>query len=190
LHIINATEPAGVDEGGAMARHLMLEVLAGAFLVVLAACAAGDPAPQGESNPTSITTVVPATPDDPTWAKVTSSPAAPPETTPPAASETTATPDLGPALISATWSDTNQAEGGRSLAVVPAAWVRDSFSEAALTQLWAEVIAAQPDADTPGMYDQLVCHALGAPHKASWNIEPWRPDVGLPAVIAAACNPG
>ncbi len=39
------------------------------------------------------------------------------------------------------------------------------------------------------MHDQLTCHALGAPDKETWNLEPWRPDVGLLAVLAAACNP-
>jgi hypothetical protein len=39
------------------------------------------------------------------------------------------------------------------------------------------------------MHDQLVCHGIGAPDKATWNLEPWRPDVGLLAVLAAGCNP-
>ncbi|MBC7292192.1 MAG: DUF2599 domain-containing protein, partial [Actinotalea sp.] len=45
------------------------------------------------------------------------------------------------------------------------------------------------DATGPGMRDQLECHALGAPDKESWNLEPWRPDVGLLATLAARCNP-
>ena len=39
------------------------------------------------------------------------------------------------------------------------------------------------------MYDQLACHAVGAPDKAAWNLVPWRPDVGTVAAFAAACNP-
>jgi hypothetical protein len=39
------------------------------------------------------------------------------------------------------------------------------------------------------MRDQLACHALGAPDKATWNLEPWRPDVGLLLIMAAGCNP-
>ena len=34
-----------------------------------------------------------------------------------------------------------------------------------------------------------VLDAIGAPDKATWNLEPWRPDVGLFAVLAGACNP-
>ncbi|QAY71942.1 DUF2599 domain-containing protein [Xylanimonas protaetiae] len=96
------------------------------------------------------------------------------------------TVDHGPALESATWGER---EGGRSLIVVPAPWVRTSGDLAAVDALWAEVLAVHPDADTPGMEDQLVCHALGAPDKDTWNLEPWRPDVGLVAVLQARCNP-
>ncbi|CPU68017.1 Protein of uncharacterised function (DUF2599) [Mycobacteroides abscessus] len=52
-----------------------------------------------------------------------------------------------------------------------------------------QVVAAEPEADTPTMHDQLVCHAVGAPDKATWNLEPWRPDVGLLATMSARCNP-
>ena len=85
----------------------------------------------------------------------------------------------------ATWGE---AEGGRSLAVDPTAWVR-SGGDASERVGWAAVIAAQPDADTPGMHDQFTCHVLGAPDKATWNLEPWRPEVGLLATLVARCNP-
>ncbi|BDZ41566.1 hypothetical protein GCM10025865_08650 [Paraoerskovia sediminicola] len=88
-------------------------------------------------------------------------------------------------LESATWGT---AEGGRSLAVDPTEWARHA-GVAGLDATWAAVVAAQPDADTPGMRDQLECHALGAPDKATWNLEPWRPDVGLVEVALARCNP-
>ncbi len=96
------------------------------------------------------------------------------------------TADHGPALVSATWGE---AEGGRSLAVVPADWVRTAEDFTAVEALWAEIVEAQPEADTPVMYDQLVCHAVGARDKGAWNLEPWRPDVGLVAVLRARCNP-
>lgn len=89
------------------------------------------------------------------------------------------------AVTSLTWGDR---EGGRSLAVVPTAWARGGH-EAALELLRAELHAAEPESATAVMDDQLVCHTLGAPDKGSWNLEPWRPDVGLLGVLAAACNP-
>ncbi|MCB7135165.1 DUF2599 domain-containing protein [Cellulosimicrobium marinum] len=88
-------------------------------------------------------------------------------------------------LRSAEWGEN---EGGRSLAVDPTAWAR-SAGVAGRAVLWEALVAAEPEAGTPGMHDQLVCHALGAPDKATWNLEPWRPDVGLVAVVAARCNP-
>ncbi|MFC6010535.1 DUF2599 domain-containing protein [Nocardia lasii] len=59
---------------------------------------------------------------------------------------------------------------------------------------WQEILALDPTADAPGMRDQFVCHwvwaRMVAPDKPSWNLEPWRPDVGYQAVVAANCNPG
>ncbi|PJI93810.1 DUF2599 domain-containing protein [Luteimicrobium subarcticum] len=86
---------------------------------------------------------------------------------------------------SATWG---VAEGGRSLAVDPNAWAR-AAGQAGAAATWTAVTTAHPDADTPGMHDQLLCHAIGAPDKATWNLEPWRPDVGLVETVAARCNP-
>jgi len=37
--------------------------------------------------------------------------------------------------------------------------------------------------------DQLLCHADFAVLKPTWNLETWRPDVGLARTIAALCNP-
>ena len=59
------------------------------------------------------------------------------------------------------------------------------LGEAAL----AAVVALAPEADTNGMHDQFLCHALGAADKATWNLEPWRPDVGSMATLVARCNP-
>ncbi len=85
-------------------------------------------------------------------------------------------------------TDWGEREGGRSLAVDPTAWAR-SAGQAGRELVWAQVVAAEPEADTPTMHDQLVCHAVGAPDKATWNLEPWRPDVGLLATMSARCNP-
>lgn len=119
-----------------------------------------------------------------------------PEATPTPASPSPtpeATLPATPALSSATWS-TRDDEGGRTLMIVPAPWARDALRDPAqitevVEHLWSELIAAVPEADTTGMHDQFLCHAWGAPDKASWNIEPWRPDVGLTATLAARCNP-
>ena len=91
----------------------------------------------------------------------------------------------GRALAGAQWGER---EGGRSLAVAPTPWARRS-GQAGQVGVWSELVAAVPEADTPVMRDQLTCHVLGAPDKETWNLEPWRPDVGLLGVLAAACNP-
>ncbi|GEL97948.1 DUF2599 domain-containing protein [Cellulomonas terrae] len=89
------------------------------------------------------------------------------------------------AVESAVWGEN---EGGRSLAVTPSAWAR-ARGQAAQEGLWAQVVALAPDADTPGMKAQLECHELGAPDKATWNLEPWRPDVDAIEMIRERCNP-
>jgi hypothetical protein len=88
-------------------------------------------------------------------------------------------------LESATWGER---EGGRSLAVDPTPWAR-AGGLAAQDGTWAAVVAQEPEADTNGMRDQFLCHAVGAPDKDTWNLEPWRPDVGSLATLAARCNP-
>lgn len=61
-------------------------------------------------------------------------------------------------------------------------------------EAWSEVLARQPDADTPGMADQFGCHwrwaEFAQPGKSSWNLEPWRPVVADFEMVAAHCNPG
>jgi hypothetical protein len=88
------------------------------------------------------------------------------------------------ALAGAEWG---QREGGRSLAVEPTPWAR-SAGQAGEVGTWTELLAAVPEADSQTMRDQLTCHALGAPDKRTWNLEPWRPDVGLLMTLAASCN--
>ena len=90
------------------------------------------------------------------------------------------------ALERATWAE--DLEGGRSLQVVPSKWGR-SGSSGAREAVWRSTIALEPAADTDVMGYQLRCHALGAPEKASWNLEPWRPDVSYLEYVLAKCNP-
>ncbi len=61
-------------------------------------------------------------------------------------------------------------------------------------EAWAEVLAQAPDADTPGMRSQFVCHwrfaEFAQPGKSSWDLEPWRPAVDDNTMLLAGCNPG
>ena len=93
---------------------------------------------------------------------------------------------LASATVAAlSWGDR---EGGESLGVTPTAWARAS-GLAAQDLTWAQLVAQEPRADAATMHDQLLCHMLGAPDKAQWNLEPWRPDVDAFTMIAARCNP-
>ncbi len=89
------------------------------------------------------------------------------------------------AVQDAVWG---KAEGGKSLAVTPSGWAR-AWSQAASVGLWSQLVAREPDANSPSMRAQLECHQLGAPDKDTWNLEPWRPDVSAVDMIAARCNP-
>jgi len=88
------------------------------------------------------------------------------------------------ALLAADWGER---EGGRSLAVEPSPWARTA-GMAGEVGTWTELVRAYPEVDTQTMRDQLTCHVIGAPDKATWNLEPWRPDIGLLGTLAAACN--
>ena len=59
---------------------------------------------------------------------------------------------------------------------------------------WGEVLALAPDADTPGMRAQFLCHwnfaEFAQPGKISWDLEPWRPPADQAAMLSAGCNPG
>ena len=61
-------------------------------------------------------------------------------------------------------------------------------------EAWSEVLKLSPDAGTPGMRAQFLCHwqyaETAEPGKASWNLEPWRPVVDDAEMIASGCNPG
>lgn len=61
-------------------------------------------------------------------------------------------------------------------------------------QAWREVLAWAPEADSPNMRAQFICHwhfaELAQPGKTSWNLEAWRPFVDDDAMVASRCNPG
>ncbi|BBX40325.1 DUF2599 domain-containing protein [Mycobacterium simiae] len=65
---------------------------------------------------------------------------------------------------------------------------------AAADEAWSEVVTMAPDADTPGMRAQFICHwefaETAQPGKTSWNLEPWRPVVDDAEMVASGCNPG
>ena len=71
---------------------------------------------------------------------------------------------------------------------------RQPWTTALADEAWAEVLADSPDADTPGMRAQFICHwqfaELAQPGKISWNLEPWRPVVDDAEMVASRCNPG
>ncbi|WP_096284461.1 DUF2599 domain-containing protein [Mycobacterium ahvazicum] len=71
---------------------------------------------------------------------------------------------------------------------------REPNNPGAADEAWAEVLAMAPNADTPGMHAQFICHwqfaELAQPGKTSWNLEPWRPVVDDAEMAASGCNPG
>ena len=64
----------------------------------------------------------------------------------------------------------------------------------AADEAWTEVTTLSPDANTPGMRDQFMCHwelaELAQPGKVSWNLEPWRNKVSDEEMVESHCNPG
>ncbi|MFM9378451.1 DUF2599 domain-containing protein [Gordonia sp. VNK21] len=87
-----------------------------------------------------------------------------------------------------------QTDVGPSLQIKPTLAGRHTGGESAGAEAWQEVLAAEPDADTPGMRAQFDCHwtfaRLVDPDKPSWNLEPGRPVVDDSEMIASRCNPG
>jgi hypothetical protein len=104
--------------------------------------------------------------------------------------------DPGPPFIAdaqwAHWGDLT------SLRVYPTQAGRDEAATPGTTaqadEAWGEVLALSPEASSPGMREQFMCHwnyaELAQPGKTSWNLEPWRPQVDDQQMIAAGCNPG
>jgi len=96
-----------------------------------------------------------------------------------------------PYIEHVSWVDTAV---GPSLQIYPTPNGRASIADDGAQVAWREVLALAPDADTPGMRAQFVCHWDFAravePNKPSWNIEPQRPVVDNSTMIATRCNPG
>lgn len=96
-----------------------------------------------------------------------------------------------PYIASATWAETAV---GPSLQVAPTRNGRKVASPTAGRKAWAEVLALDPTADTPGMKAQFDCHwtfaRLVEPNKPTWNLEPGRPVVSDEEMIRTRCNPG
>jgi hypothetical protein len=121
---------------------------------------------------------------------------------PPALADPGADPAVGAATPSSPFVDhTEWARWGgglTSLRVFPTPSGRAAAREPGTTdsadEAWAEVLALSPDADSPGMRAQFLCHwqfaELARPGKASWNLEPWRPVVDDAQMVASGCNPG
>jgi len=114
----------------------------------------------------------------------------------PLAPAATAEAISGPYIDHATWVRYSDLS---SLRVYPTSVGREvagqfGKSPAESERAWLEVLALVPDADTPGMRAQFVCHwhfaELAEPGKASWNLEAWRPAVDEDAMVASRCNPG
>jgi Protein of unknown function (DUF2599) len=157
----------------------MTFALAVTLSVLLAAC---NPSPAPSASDRSTSSATSARAGQPST----------PISSPTPAEATTSATSAGAALIDhVQWGSTDQ---GRQLRVYPTAAGRADTSAAGVDQAWSEVLAAAPDANTPGMHDQFECHWVFArlvdPTKTSWNLEPWRPDVGYQATVAARCNPG
>ncbi|MCV7382531.1 DUF2599 domain-containing protein [Mycolicibacter longobardus] len=89
-------------------------------------------------------------------------------------------------------------EDGTSLRVYPTDTARSEAGEPGTLregeQAWSEVVKRDPNANTPGMRAQFLCHWQFAefiqPGKTSWNLEPWRPVVSTLDMLANGCNPG
>ena len=106
------------------------------------------------------------------------------------------TPIAGPPFVDHTewahWGDLS------SLRVYPTAAGRAGGQQlnddAQGDEAWTEVLPLAPDADTPGMRAQFMCHwafaEIAQPGKTSWNLEPWRPVVDDQTMVDTRCNPG
>ncbi|MBT0566014.1 DUF2599 domain-containing protein [Williamsia sp. CHRR-6] len=103
----------------------------------------------------------------------------------------TAPPARPPFIDHVTWVTL---ASGRSLQVYPTPSGRRAAGADDDDRAWAEVVADDATADSPGMRAQFDCHwtfaRLVAPDKPSWNLEPWRPVVSAEEMIATRCNPG
>ncbi|MEY1677007.1 DUF2599 domain-containing protein [Gordonia terrae] len=170
---------AGTGVAGAAPRSWRAAAGALAVVAVLSACGtdAAESGPQGTSTAGKSTTSPSPTP-------YSSGPYSPTESAP-------AIVYRPPYIERTEWTDTAV---GPSLSVFPTNSGRYTTEAGAMTAAWAEVVALDPTADTPGMQAQFDCHwrfaRLVEPEKPSWNLEPGRPVVAEEDMVGAGCNPG
>ncbi|MBF6089693.1 DUF2599 domain-containing protein [Nocardia cyriacigeorgica] len=162
--------------------------------LALSGCGSDDsPAARSAATTTAARTTAVPTPAAPatTTGPAASAPLGAPAETP-LASAPTIDPYAGQPLIdNVVW--TENIDGPRLLVHPTPAGRRTTFPGSE-ERAWQEVLAQSPEAGSPGMRDQFICHwdwaRIVAPDKPSWNLEPWRPDVGYLATVEARCNPG
>lgn len=170
---------AGTGVAGAAPRSWRAAACALAVVAVLSACGtdAAESGPKGTSTAVKSTTSPSPTP-------YSSGPYSPTESAP-------AIVYRPPYIERTEWTDTAV---GPSLSVFPTNSGRYTTEPGAMTAAWAEVVALDPTADTPGMQAQFDCHwrfaRLVEPEKPSWNLEPGRPVVAEEDMVGAGCNPG
>lgn len=143
-----------------------------AIAAMLASCA-GSPEPTGPTAATGAS----ASPTTPTASTPTTSPRHATSTAPPARVE----------IRAIRWITLG---GRRSLEVDPGPPPRRSADAESARAAWAAIVAADPRADQPGMWEQFLCHAQFAISKRVWHLEPWRPAMTYARTVAALCNPG
>lgn len=159
--------------------ELVSAALLGAGL--LTACSGMPPADPTSAAPTSApTTPEPST----TTAPTATAPTADAPTTGSATSGTSAPEPLIESVV------TIEVVGGASYEITPSAALRVRATPSRIEAAWQEVMRQLPESPSDGLRDQFVCHAYFAPRKPVWHIEPWRPEIGYLATVAAACNPG
>lgn len=78
-----------------------------------------------------------------------------------------------------------------SLSLTPTACGRQTSSEdtAYAVDELIRISSSRYWANTHGMRHQPICHLAIADSKPEWNLDPFRPDVGYAARVAAGCNP-
>ena len=156
-------------------------VAAGALAVAVVLTACGTDAADGEPESASTT-----------GASTTSASPTPSSSGPFSPTESAPAIVYRPPYIQRTeWTDTAV---GPSLSVFPTNSGRHTTDTGAMAAAWAEVVALDPTADTPGMQAQFDCHwrfaRIVEPEKPSWNLEPGRPVVAEEDMVGAGCNPG
>lgn len=99
-----------------------------------------------------------------------------------------ADPYLGRTIISSVTRVNTSS--GVSYRVVPTGWGRAFNDYIHARYGWPEAVSKGVPA-RQGLYEQYVCHPLSglARVKSSWNLDTWRPTVGLARTVAKLCNP-